>query len=301
MPVNYGKQYNTYPVFTGDDGLSYEGATKRFKTMPTPEDVFRKAMLGLPKRLPMSNEILVPDDAIPFLEAAITEIEMSMNMNITPVDHYQSFDYIDGMFESNFFGMKMERWPTTKVNYIQLKFPHTQTLSVVPGQDPIQNVPPNTPRAYQTYTIPPGWVALRRNKVNVVAAFGAVSVHTDTGAIANAGGIFSYITGFGRGSYQPAMIEVSYTAGFEPDKLPSTVYDLIVTLASLRMLEDLFPVLLPYNSVSVSIDGVSQNASINLAQMIMKRIDLLKEQYELKKAAINANFGKTIKLSFLGA
>jgi hypothetical protein len=297
--ATYGQTYNTYPVYTSEDGLSYEGAMKRFKTMPTPDDVFRKALLGLPKKLPMTNEELIPEDAAPFLEAAITEIEMSTCMNITPVDHFQSFDYIDGMFEANFMGMNLERWPTTKINRLNLKYPHTQTITNIPGvQSPSASGVAGT---YQTYTIPSGWVALRRNKINVVAAFGAVTVSTDASAIANAGGIFSYITGFGRGAYQPAMIECWYTAGFPPDKLPATIWDLIVTLATIRFLEDIFAVLLPYSNVNVSIDGVSQSASLNLAQMLLQRITSLKEQYDKKKAAINQNFGKTIKLSFIGA
>jgi hypothetical protein len=298
--ATYGDQYHQYPVFTAEDGLSFEGATKRFKTMPTPQDVFNFAMLGLPKHLTMTNEVLTPADCALFLENAITEIEMGTCMNITPVDHFQSFDYVDGMFESNFFGMKLERWPATKVTRLQLKYPHTQTVSVPPGmaQPPL---PSGTPGAYQTYSIPPGWVALRRNRLNVVAAFGTVTVQTDQSAIANAGGIFSYITGFGRGAYQPAMIECWYTAGFTPDQLPASIWDLIVTLASIRFLEQIFPTLVPYQSVNVQIDGVSQSASINLPQLIMKRIEMLNGQYTAKLAAINKNFGKTIKMSFIGA
>lgn len=298
--ASYGAQYYGYPVLTSEDGLSFEGALKRFKTMPTPDDVFKKAMLGLPKNLTMTNEMLTSEDCASHLESAITEIEMSTCMNLSPVDHFQSFDYIEGNFEANFSGQKLERWPATRVNRMMLKFPHTQTIAVVPGDDTI-NLPTGAPHAYQTYTIPKSWVSLRRNKINVVAAFGAVTVQTDQTAVDNAGGIFSYITGFGRGAYQPAMIEVWYTAGFEPDKLPATVYDLIVTLACVRFLEDIFPTLVPYQSVSVTIDGVSQSANINLPSLIMKRIEFLQAQYAKKIAAINQNFGRTIKLAFIGS
>jgi hypothetical protein len=298
--ASYGKQYHTYPVFTSEDGLSFEGAQKRFRSMPTPEEVFRFSLLGLPKTLTLTNEVLIPEDCSIFLENAITEIEMSTSMNITPVDHYQSTDFVDGMFESNFLGTKLDRWPATKINSLQLKYPHTQTVSTPPGTQ-APNPEPGVNRAYQTYTIPSGWIALRRNRFNVVAAFGAVTVNTDNSAIAQAGGIFSYITGFGRGAYQPAMIECWYTAGFEPDKLPNSVHDLIVTLASIRFLEQIFPTLVPYQSVTVSIDGVSQSANINLPQLIMKRIEMLKEQYERKLIAINKVFGKTLKMAFIGS
>jgi hypothetical protein len=298
--ATYGPQFHQYPVYTAEDGLSFEGATKRFKSMPTPADVFNYAMLGLPKTLPMTNELLTPADCAIFLENAITEIEMSTAMDLSPVDHYQSFDYIDGMFESNFFGMKLERWPAVKVTKLLLKFPHTMTVSVPPGQAQ-PPLPSGIAGAYQSYTIPPGWVYLSRNKINVVAAFGAITVATDQSAIANAGGIFSYITGFGRGSYQPGMIECQYTSGFSPDKLPSSVWDLIVTLAAWRFLENIFPILVPYRSVTVSADGISQSASIDLPNLILQKIGLFKEAYTKKLAAISSNFGNLIKMTFIGA
>src|SRR5690606_28339741 len=131
-------------------------------------------------------------------------------------------------------------------------------------------------------TIPKPWVALRRNRVNVIAAYGAVSVQAGDTSVATAGGIFSYITGFGRGAYQPAMIEVSYIAGFENDKLPASVWDLIVTLAALRFLTDIAAPLFPTNSVTVTIDAVSQSASLPGPQLLIQKIDALKEQYQQK-------------------
>ena len=298
--ATYGPQFATYPVWTAEDGLSFEGEVKRFRSMPTPEDVFRFALLGLPKKLILTGETIISEDFAPFLENAITEIEMSTSMDISPVDHFQSFDYIDGMFEANFFGMRLERWPATHVDRVQLKYPHTQSISV-PAGAPAPSPVPGQSFAYQTYTIPPAWIYLQRNTMNVVAAFGSVTVTTDQSAIANAGGIFSYVTGFGRGAYQPGMIEVWYTAGFPQDKLPNSVHDLIVTLAALRFLEAIAPAMMPYSSVNVQIDGVSQSAALMIAQLIQQRIAGLKAQYDKKLAAIRSNFGNNIRLAFIGA
>jgi len=287
----YDAQYYTYPVFTTD--LGFEGSTKRFRTMPMPEDVYRFALLGLPKIFPLTQEPITPDDAKIFLENAITEIEMSLNIDITPVDHWQSFDYIDGMFSANYTGLKLERWPATKVVDLMMKFPHTQSVS--PGITPL----PGQSQVYQQYTIPKPWVALRRNRINVMAAFGAVSV--STGEAATATGLFSYITGFARGAYQPAIIECRYTAGFENDKLPSSVWDLIVTLASLRFLEAVAAPLFPIAGVTVAIDGVSQSASLPGPQLLLQKIQSLKDQYAAKVNAVTRNFGRTFKLAFIGA
>jgi hypothetical protein len=195
--------------------------------------------------------------------------------------------------------MKLERWPATKISRMVLKFPHTQTFTSVPGTDIA--TPAGVAKTYQTYTIPSAWVSLRRNRINVVAAYGAITVSTDQSAVASAGGIFSYITGFGRGAYQPAMIEVTYTAGFEADKYPSSVWSAIITLASLKFLRQVAPALMPYTNVSVSIDGVAQSANVNLYQMISNRIDTLEKEYMQRVNAITRNFGRTLKVAFIGA
>src|SRR5574338_994782 len=194
MTQDYGKQYHTYPVFSQDGG--FEPSFKRHRPMFTPKEAFDYAMLGMPKVFPLNKEPVTVEQFTPFYENALVEIEMDVGVNLSPVEHSQSVDYIDGCFEANFSGFKLSRWPATKVTKMQLKFPHT-----------------NTQFPYQTYTIPPGWIALRRNRVNVIAAFGAISVQTDSANVATAGGIFSYITGFARGAYQPAIIEIQYNAG----------------------------------------------------------------------------------------
>lgn len=299
MPQLYDSKYHLYPVFSSD--LAFEGATKRFKSFPTPEDVYRSALRGLPKFFPLTNDPITIEDAADYLEVAITEIEMSLNIDLTPVDREQSFDYIDGMFESNFTGLKLQQWPATAVTSMIMKFPHTQVVNpgVTPNPDPITGG--TKAAAYQTYTIPAGWVALRRNRINVVAAFGAVSVQAGDPAITTAGGLFSYITGFGRGSYQPATIEVKYTSGFDNDKLPSSVWGLIVTLASLRFLEDIAAPLFPVAGVTVGIDGVSQSASMPGPALLVQKIESLRERYQQQVAALTKGFGRTFKMSFIGA
>ena len=279
---DFGIRFNEYPVFSKD--LGFEGATKRFVSMPTPDEVFQFAFRGLPKVYPLTGEPVTPDVIIPYLNSALTEIEMSLGFNITPVEHTQAFEYIDGCFEANFSGFKLERWPAFRVSRMQLKFPHVTTVS-----------------PYQTYTIPPNWITLSRNKINVVAAFGAIAVSTDVANVAAAGGIFSYITGFARGAYQPSIIEIKYLAGFEDDRLPSVVYDLIQTLAAIRALNDFAPLLFPIAGVNVSIDGVSQSAQLPGPAILSARIAALEKKYLEQSNAVTMNFGRTIKMSFIGA
>ncbi len=286
---DFGTRFYEYPIMSQDDwsntgSISFDSASKRFTTFPQPSETLSYALMGLPKVWPLTGEPITTKDIEPFLNSAATELEMDMGMNLLPVQLDQSFDYVDGLFTSNAFGMKLQQWPATKVIQVQLRFPHTQM---------------NTP--YNTYTIPPQWVALRRNRVNVMASFGAVSVQTNSSNAATAAGIFSYIYGFQRGAYQPAIISVQYMAGFEPDRLPFVVADLIKTWAAWRFLTDAFPGIAPITSTSVALDGISQSASLALMESISKRIEEMDKKRQKLMNAITKAFGRTIKMGFIGA
>ena len=175
----YGKQYHTYPVHTQGD--SYEGAFKRFKPLPAPHEVYEYALMGLPKYFPLTNEPIPVEIAEDALVSATTEIEATTGFNISEVTHFQSFDFIDGMFTNNYTGIKLPRAPATKIISIQIKFPHTNNRDA---------------EIYQTYTIPPSWIFLRRNKLNVIAGVGTVSLQAGSPSVATPAGIFSYLYDF---------------------------------------------------------------------------------------------------------
>lgn len=285
---NYTGQYHQYPVYTMD--LAFEGEFKRFLPMPDPEEVFAYAMMGLPKIFPLTNEPITIDSPVSVADAlvsAVTEIEMDMGCNLSEVTHFHSQDYIEGMFERNYTGIKLHRWPATEITQVVVKYPHTNV--------------PNT-QLYQSYTVPPSWVYLKRNKMNVVAGQGAMSITTNSSA--NVSPPFGFLAargGAGWRSWQPGVIEVVYKAGFSHDKLPAMVADLIRTWAAQRYLSDIVPVLFPYNSVTDSIDGISQSVGINVTQLITERTERLEKKKLEQKAAFKKAFGNTIGRMFAGA
>lgn len=281
MAQDYGQIYYTYPILSAQG--SFEGAQKRFKSMPTPADVYARALSGLPKIFPMTNELITPEYATEFLESAMSDIEMETSLNLTPVDEFQPFDFIDGLVTANYTGLKLSRYPATKVIAISWKLPHAVTA---------------TP--YTTYSVPPSWVSLVRNNVNIVASYGSVAVMNDNSNVNLYGGLFG-IGNIGNGAWRPAAIEVQYTAGFPNDQLPVTVWEMIVVLAAKQMLENILAPLFPTNSVSVSIDAVAQSASIPIAQLLGAKIDYLQAQYDKKKANIKTLLGMNLKTAYLGA
>jgi hypothetical protein len=278
---HYGAQMHLYPVYSADYG--FEGAVKRYTPLPFPEDVYKYALMGLPKKFPLTGEPIPMDVATDALNSAITEIEMQAGIDLTPTEHWQSFDYISDSFSSNYSGFILERWPSIKVIDMKLAFPHTEI-------DP----------PVQTYDLPAAWISHRRNRVNVVASFGAVVTSTNVTNLVNAGGLFTFLSGFSTGPYRPAMVRIQYVAGFPEDKVPTIVSDWVKSFAAWRLLQDIIPVLFPVTGTAVGIDGVSQSAQIALFQAFTQRIAMLEKKCHDQKVAVNKLFGRTLKSAFIG-
>jgi len=277
---NYEQPYHTYPIMSTSDG--YEGAMKIYDTFPTPQDLINYALKGLPKKYPLTGEPIMAKDVEYYVTSALSEVQMDLGCDILPTEHMQPHDFIDGMFNANFTGLKLTRWPAWKVLNVRFKFAHTQT---------------NTP--FQSYTLPAAWIALRRNRITVAPSYGGMMVQQT--ADTNAAGVFQYITGFARGAYHPCLIETQYVAGFDQDRFPAILKDLILTVASIRMLTDIGPKLFPYNSASVSIDGISQSASLPGPGYLLQLLQGLMQKRNELTASFVKYFGKTIKMGFIGA
>jgi hypothetical protein len=277
---DYEMPYHGYPIFSSSDG--YEGAMKIYDTFPTPDNLISYALKGIPKRYPLTGEPILAKDVESYLTSAMSEVQMDLGCDILPIIHWNSSDFIDGMFNANFTGIKLPRWPAFKVLNVRFKFAHTQT---------------NTP--FQSYTMPAAWVALRRNRITIAPSYGGMIVQQS--ADASSAGVFQYITGFARGAYHPCLIEVQYVAGFDQDRFPAILKDLILTVAAIRMLTDIGPKLFPYSAASVSIDGISQSASLPGPGYLLQLIQGLEKKRSELTASFVKYFGKTIKMGFIGA
>lgn len=274
------ERFHQYPIWARE--FNYEGSVKRFMPTPTPEDVYHYALLGLPNIFPIINEQISITDAENALVSAFTEIEASTGMDISPVIHHHAEDYIAGKFGNNCSGIKLFRWPAVKIIQVSLKFPNTDSI------------------AYQQQIFPANWVYLRKNKMNLVPNSGPMTIQSVNQGAPGAVGYFGGFYGV-NSSYSPGLISVIYQSGFDNDRLPGFVADLIKTWAAHRFLTDVGPLLFPYNNVSVSIDAVSQSTGITLGAVITAKLQAL----EIKKTqllnAAEQQFGTgAIKSTYIG-
>ena len=70
----------------------------------------------------------------------------------------------------------------------------------------------------------------------------------------------------------PGGVRVQYTAGFEENKVPIALIELIENMAAYKLLTFVGPLIFPYNSVGISIDGTSQSVSTPGPQFLAQRI-----------------------------
>jgi hypothetical protein len=191
---------------------------------------------------------------------------------------------MDGMFNNNYGGINLSRWPATKVISFQFKY-----------QSAVINPP------FATYTVPAEWIALKKNKVNLMVASGRVTPKYDNSGLPQSG-IFFGTVGIGYNSpWRPNTIEVIYQAGFDHDKLPANVALMIKLQAAKFMLIGIAPVLFPSSSVNVSIDGVSQSVGYTIPTLLQQRIDRMEKEVEELAAALKSGFGKTVKMTRFGS
>ena len=76
----------------------------------------------------------------------------------------------------------------------------------------------------------------------------------------------------------PGGVRVEYTAGFALDKVPTSICQLIESIAAINILSTLGPILFTNTSISISIDGASQSTSNFGPKYLNDRIDQLKEE-----------------------
>lgn len=246
----------TFPP-AGSYGQQIEPGFLRFKSMPTPKDVKQHQLFGIPLRSALTNEVL-PDETIEdAVVKAVSEIEHDLKIMISPVTitrerhnyAWDEFYYAFGFLQTNFR-------PILEVQALEVSIP--------------------TPSDNENLVEwPSSWIKLYRE-------FGTIQLVplTGSGSILvtqiSSGASFP-IRLFNADNY-PQFWAVTYRVGFENDKIPAMLVDLIEVIAALRVLEMLGPVFFPYNSYGIGIDGLSQSVTTPGHMLFMNRIQQLQQR-----------------------
>jgi len=260
------------------DILEIDAGFLRYHTYPTPAEVLKYGLRGLPKRFPLTGEEIDEDYVGSFLASAIADIEMT-GLIINPTIFTKQEDYHDGMMLKNFFPIILHRFPILDIESVIFIFPHAS----MPVKDQMLR-----------YIVPKHWISWDRNKVNLIASTGPLLPQM-TGTQYN-----TPLALWTNTNYRPNAYTVTWQAGFESDKLPYNVWKLLIDAAALRILMDVGPLLFPMSGMSVGIDGVAQSSQYPGHKLLESRINMLEQKVEKAKDIVLSHYGQRLKISYIG-
>lgn len=275
MPISKTPKQEIFPLRHTEELLP---KVERFADVPTPADIRSRKLFGIPLKSSLTGEEL-SDEALDFyINAAISEVEHILDMNITPVKYLEKHDYKRHNFTWNYNYLKLDHPNVINVSKVELSFSNDthvegfvnfplEHVHVMPQEGVIQLVP-----AFGTSLS--GFL---------LSAFSGTQFH----ALRATG-----VTDF------PGGIRVEYTAGFCPGKVPAIIVELIETIAALKTLSILGPVLFPQTSVSIGIDGTSQSTGSFGPKHLNDRIDQLEKAKDQQMDAVKGYYQRRFLVDY---
>lgn len=232
-------------------------------------------LFGIPLKAPLTGQEVSEATLKQFIRKGISEVETSVRIAVSPVRITEKIDYerAEGV---QFNARRLQRWPILKIEAL---------TALWPGRNEGQETP-----------YPTNWV----------------ECNADTGLTrvipkANTEGVPDSVTFIMSTAYQgftgimglkswPNMWRVTYQSGFDNDRVPDVVNHAIGVCSTIALLSMLGPVLFPYPSQSIGIDGMSQGLSLPGPQWLAERIQELTGERDRILAQLKSHFGTDVQL-----
>lgn len=275
------KSTPTYTPFPAAQ-LEQDDSVQRYADLPTPQGMRKTVLFGLPLRSFLTGEFVEDDTIQHYIDEAISEVEHILDMYIAPVVFSERHDYSRHQFFWSFGYFKVNHGPILDVSKFQLSFNNGINQ---PGAPPLVDIP------LEFVHVQP-----QEQTIQLVPAQG----------VTISGLIVSVYSGLGFHAFNnqalsawPGAILVEYRAGFEKGKVPALLIGLIENLAAWKMLSSLGPVLFPYNSTSISIDGTGQSVGTLGPAFLQNRLGDLKQIIDQQMDAAKGYYQKKFMIDYI--
>jgi hypothetical protein len=255
-----------------------EPKVERFSELPTPEKLKKTKLFGIPLVSSLTGETL-SDEAIEFyINSAISEIEHTLDLNITPVRYREKHDYRRYNFTWNYNYLKVDHPNILHVHSIELSFSNSDEV-----------------QGFVNFPLEFVHVMPQEGVIQLVPAFGT----SLSGFLLSAfsGTQFHALRATGVSDF-PGGVRVEYTAGFAPDKIPYLVVQAIETMAAINVLSALGPILFPQTSISIGIDGTSQSTGGFGPKFLNDRLEQLEKERERQMEALKGYYQRRFLVDF---
>ena len=271
----------TVPPFPnhGSERSISEPGFKRFTTIPTPKDVKDHHLFGVPLISPLTKQTLSDSTIQDFIYKAISEIEHEVKIYISPVTiKRERINYSWNDFYYSFGWLQVNCRPILEVQKLEVSIP-----SAFNSENFVE--------------WPTAWLKLYREfgTIQLVPLTGSGSILVTQVST----GVSFPIRLFNADNF-PQFWGVTYRAGFETDQIPYIIAELIEVISSIRILSLLSPILFPYNSYGLGMDGLSQSVSTPGPQWFAARIQQLTDEKDKLVESIRSFYNLGYSMSVLG-
>ncbi len=264
------------------ENIEQDPSTNRYMPIPSAADMRRRSLFGLPLRSFLTGEEVSDETLEDYIKQAISEIEHTLDLYITPVKFAERQDYSREMQFWSFGYTKLSHSPILNVSKYQLTF---NNGIGIPGSLPLVDVPLEfihvQPQEGTIQLVPAQGVTISGFIVSIYSGLGYHAFNSQ--AITN----------------WPGALYVEYTAGFEPCKVPALLVGLIENLAAYKFLSSLGPILFPYNSSSIGIDGTSQSVGTLGPAFLQGRLGELEKVIQSQMEAAKGYYQKRFLIDYL--
>jgi hypothetical protein len=254
----------------------------RYLPLPTAHSLRNTSLFGIPLRSSLTGQEIHDDMLTQYIQEAISQIEHDLTLYITPVTFQERHDYSRHQFFWSFGYFKVNQSPILDVQKFQLTFNNGLTG---PAHVPLVDLP------LEFIHIQP-----QEGTVQLVPAQG----------VTISGLIVSIYSGLGFHAFNnqalsswPGAILIEYRSGFETHKVPALLVSLIENMAAYKVLSIMGPILFPYNSTSIGIDGTSQSVGTMGPQFLKQRLDDLEKQIEKQLDTARGYYQKKFLVEYL--
>lgn len=231
----------------------------------------RQYLFGLRLKDAKTNSEIKAEDLRDFIANAVSRVEHEARLNISPVKYTDLLDY-NSWDNKNFCFLQLNHWPVLQVESVKAKFPGGSS-------DFLQ--------------FPSEWISCQ-NEVGMLQIAPRVGSGTvNQLSLTSSGSLLPLAQGRSR---WPQLFEVVYTSGFEADKMPPILRDLIGLYAALGVLELLDSTTFS-GSYSLSIDGTSQSVGLPGPGWLQSRITATTTRAEKQLDTVKRYYNHSLLLT----
>jgi hypothetical protein len=256
-----------------------QSTPERYLPMPTAASLKQTSLFGIPLKSALTGETVADSTLEGYITKAISEIEHTLNIFITPVSFHERHDYDKELWTQQNAWLKLNNSPILDVQKVNLSFGNSSPLPPM-VEFPLEFV----------------YVNSQEGAIRLVPVLGTPIAGFTMSAFA--GAQLQALMAIGAFQF-PGAVEIKYRAGFEPNKIPAVFVSLMEKMAGLQVLSMLGPLLFPYSSVGIGIDGVSQSVGTPGPAFLANRINDLKEQIASEMESVKGYYLKRFIIDYI--